>query len=91
MSTSCLPDLSRPVLAICALPGVNLVVAPVQASKGSKGHDSSLKYRAQADGENAEEGGQQQRGAAAAGRRGGSDEARDDGVRRHGCNAKNVR
>ena len=66
-ATSCLPDLRRPVLAICALPRVNLVVAPVQASKGSQRHDSSLGYHAIADSENGEGGGEQKHGAAAAG------------------------
>ena len=66
-ATSCLPDLRRPVLAICALPRVNLVVAPVQASKGSKGHGCILGNHAIADGENGEGGGDQQHGAAAAG------------------------
>ena len=82
-----LPNLRGSVLAICAFPHVNLVVAPVQASKRRQGHDSSLGHHAKADSENGEGSGHQQNGAAAAGRHGGRSKARDDGVRGHGCNA----
>jgi len=82
-----LPNLRGSVLAICAFPHVNLVVAPVQAGKRRHGHDSSLGHNAKADSENGEGSGHQQNGAAAAGRHGGRSKARDDGVRGHGCNA----
>lgn len=82
-----LPNLRGSVLAICTFPHVNLVVAPVQASKRRHGHDSSLGHNAKADSENGEGSGHQQNGAAAAGRHGGRSKARDDGVRGHGCNA----
>jgi len=82
-----LPNLSGSMLAICAFPHINLVVAPVQSSKRRQVHDSSLGHDAIADSENSEGSGHQQNGAAAAGRHGGRSNPRDHCVRGHVCNA----